>query len=72
MWAHLQRWRWALLVAAILVAGLVFALWPEATEVDTGKVGRLWVRGPSLMEGYLGLPEADVHECVVLGRHVQA
>jgi len=36
----LRRWRWALLIAALLVAGLAFAFWPEATLVDTGKVTR--------------------------------
>lgn len=35
-----KRWRWALLVAAFLIAGLVFALWPEATPVDVGEVDR--------------------------------
>lgn len=36
----IMRWRWALLIAALLVAGLAFAFWPEATLVDTGKVSR--------------------------------
>jgi acyl-CoA synthetase (AMP-forming)/AMP-acid ligase II len=27
-------------------------------RVPAGRVGRLWIRGPSLMEGYLGRPEA--------------
>jgi HlyD family secretion protein len=35
-----RRWRWALLIAALLVAGLTFAFWPEATPVDAGKVTR--------------------------------
>ncbi len=35
-----KRWRWALLVAALLVAGLAFAFWPEATPVDTAQVDR--------------------------------
>jgi HlyD family secretion protein len=35
-----KRWRWALGIAALLVAGLVFAFWPAATLVDTGKVTR--------------------------------
>lgn len=34
----LKRWRWALLIVALLVAGLAFAFWPEATPVDTAKV----------------------------------
>ncbi len=36
----LQRWRWAILIAALLVGGLIFALWPEAARVDLGKVTR--------------------------------
>lgn len=35
-----KRWRWALLIAALLAAGLAFAFWPEAALVDTGKVTR--------------------------------
>ncbi len=35
-----KRWRWALMIAALLVLGLAFALWPEAVSVDTGKVSR--------------------------------
>ncbi|MFC4294376.1 efflux RND transporter periplasmic adaptor subunit [Novosphingobium tardum] len=35
---RLWRWRWALLLAALLVAGLAFAFWPTATPVDTAKV----------------------------------
>lgn len=33
-----KRWRWAILLAATVVAGLAYALWPEAAAVDTGKV----------------------------------
>lgn len=40
MGALFKRWRWALLIAALLVAGLVFAFWPEATPVDNGKITR--------------------------------
>lgn len=36
----LKRWRWALLITGLLIAGLVFAFWPEATLVDDGKVTR--------------------------------
>lgn len=36
----LKNWRWALLIAALLVAGLAYALWPEAKIVDTGEVTR--------------------------------
>jgi len=35
-----KRWRWALLVFGLLAAGLAFAFWPEAIEVDTAKVSR--------------------------------
>lgn len=38
--SFLKRWRWALLIAVMLVAGLTFAFWPEAVSVDTGKVSR--------------------------------
>ena len=30
---------------------------PEGRELPPGRVGRLWITGPSLMEGYLGDPE---------------
>lgn len=36
----IKRWRWALLIAALLAAGLIFAFWPAASPVDTGKVTR--------------------------------
>lgn len=35
-----KRWRWALLVAALLVGGLVFAFWPTPQTVDTAHVTR--------------------------------
>jgi HlyD family secretion protein len=35
-----KRWRWALLVAALLVGGLVFAFWPTPQTVDTARVTR--------------------------------
>ncbi|MDD3799425.1 MAG: efflux RND transporter periplasmic adaptor subunit [Novosphingobium sp.] len=38
--SYIKRWRWALLIAAVLAAGLAFAFWPEAALVDTGKVTR--------------------------------
>lgn len=34
----LKRWRWAILTAAIMIAGLAYALWPEAADVDIAKV----------------------------------
>lgn len=36
----LKRWRWPLVVALLLLAGLVFAFWPSPQLVDTGKVTR--------------------------------
>jgi len=36
----LKRWRWSLLVAALLLAGLAFAFWPTPQLVDTAKVTR--------------------------------
>jgi acyl-CoA synthetase (AMP-forming)/AMP-acid ligase II len=30
---------------------------PQGRDLPPGRVGRLWIRGPSLMEGYLGDPE---------------
>ncbi len=40
MAALVKRWRWALLVALLLAAGLLFAFWPENLPVDTGEVTR--------------------------------
>lgn len=34
------RWRWPLLLAVLLLAGLAIAFWPRATAADTGKVSR--------------------------------
>ena len=36
----LRRWRWAILVGALVVLGLAFAFWPAAAPVDGGKVTR--------------------------------
>lgn len=36
----IKRWRWALLIAALLVAGLGYAFWPVATPVDAGRITR--------------------------------
>jgi len=36
----------------------------EAAPLAEGRVGRLWVRGPSLMDGYLGRPEATARVLV--------
>jgi len=41
----IKRWRWALLIAALLVAGLAYAFWPTAIPVDAGKV----TRGPMVV-----------------------
>ena len=35
-----ERWRWALLIAVTLAAGLVYAFWPTKVAIDTGKVSR--------------------------------
>lgn len=40
MWNKLKQWRWALVVAALLLAGLVYAFWPAPTPVDTAKITR--------------------------------
>lgn len=34
------RWRWPILIAAVLLAGLAIAFWPRAAAVDVGKVSR--------------------------------
>jgi len=34
------------------------------SRLEEGRVGRVWVRGPSLMEGYFGLPEASARALV--------
>lgn len=40
MWNLVKRWRWALIVGALLLIGLATAFWPEAAPVDLGKVSR--------------------------------
>ena len=37
---QLTRWRWPLLLAMLVVAGLLFAFWPRATAVDAGETSR--------------------------------
>lgn len=34
------RWRWPLLLAMLIIAGLTFAFWPRAVGVDAGEVSR--------------------------------
>lgn len=34
------RWRWAILIALLLFAGLAFAFWPQPSAIDTGKVSK--------------------------------
>ncbi|TRD11634.1 efflux RND transporter periplasmic adaptor subunit [Erythrobacter insulae] len=36
----IKRWRWALLIAGLLLVGLVYALWPQPLLVDTDEVTR--------------------------------
>lgn len=36
----LIRWRWPLVLVAMLLAGLAFAFWPQAVGVDAGTVSR--------------------------------
>jgi HlyD family secretion protein len=40
MWRWLIRWRWPLLLALLVIAGLVFAFWPRAAAVDADEVSR--------------------------------
>ena len=40
MGAMLKRWRWALLIAGVLVLGLAFAFWPRAVLVDAAQVSK--------------------------------
>ena len=40
MWERIKRWRWAVLVAGLLLAGLLYAFWPASTPVDTARVTR--------------------------------
>jgi HlyD family secretion protein len=37
---RIKRWRWTLVVAALLLVGLGVAFWPKAAQVDTGKTTR--------------------------------
>lgn len=38
MWAQVKRWRWALGLGGLLLAALLYALWPEARTIDIGTV----------------------------------
>lgn len=37
---RLTRWRWPLLLAMLVAAGLLFAFWPRAAAVDAGETSR--------------------------------
>lgn len=45
MGAMLKRWRWALLLLAVLAGGLAFAFWPQPLPVDSASI----VRGPMMV-----------------------
>ncbi|WP_417321214.1 efflux RND transporter periplasmic adaptor subunit [Erythrobacter aureus] len=38
MWDRIKNWRWAIIITALLVAGLAYSFWPEAEAVDLGTV----------------------------------
>lgn len=40
MLRRISRWRWPMILAAIVMAGLAFAFWPQAVTVDAGTVSR--------------------------------
>jgi HlyD family secretion protein len=40
MWDRIKRWRWAILITALLLLGLTYAFWPTATAVDAAPVTR--------------------------------
>ena len=40
MLQKIKRWRWAILIGGLLVAGALYAFWPVPTLVDTAKVTR--------------------------------
>jgi HlyD family secretion protein len=40
MWERIKSWRWAMLIAALVLAGLAYSFWPEPEAVDLGTVSR--------------------------------
>lgn len=38
MWARIKSWRWAIAIAALLLAGIGYSFWPEPEPVDLGTV----------------------------------
>jgi len=40
MWQRIKSWRWAIVVAALLLGGLAYAFWPTPVAVDMAKVTR--------------------------------
>lgn len=40
MWERLKRWRWAVLLCALLIGGLAYSLWPQPVAVDIGTVSK--------------------------------
>jgi len=40
MWDRIKNWRWAILIAALLLAGLAYSFWPKAEPIDLGVVSK--------------------------------
>ncbi len=38
MWNTIKKWRWAMVIAALMVAGLAWSFWPEPQSVDLDMV----------------------------------
>ena len=38
MWSTIKSWRWAILITALLLAGLAYSFWPQPERVDFGTV----------------------------------
>ncbi|GAA4644062.1 HlyD family efflux transporter periplasmic adaptor subunit [Pontixanthobacter gangjinensis] len=40
MWERIKSWRWAIVIAMLLMGGLAYSFWPEAEAVDLGTVSK--------------------------------
>lgn len=67
MVALLRRFRWALLMVALVAAGLTFAFWPAAIPVDAGKVTRGPMRVGITEDGVTRVEEYFVISAPVTG-----
>lgn len=67
MMEWIKRWRWAIMITILLIAGLVYSFWPEAVAVDTDTVSRGQMRVGITDDGVTRADELYVVSAPVTG-----